>query len=234
MPAVASGLEIAGKQRADFALSAQVIGYRLSEEQYQAADLFRPQPDRLLCVHAGLPTRARDPVGRPQSSQLSRGVIGPWRPGCDAAAHFAVVGEPGDVAAQVRERFAGRVERVGPVIYRPTWSCGTLLAALRRSRDLLVGAALVVILTLGRRDAVIRHPRERLHSRRFPRPEQFRSAPPLSGTAPTAPGLVRRSARAYRPPNDAYSFGVRYAGRAYRYAFGEPIKLPLDQDSRGT
>ncbi len=72
---------------------------------------------------------------QPEANRLSR--EGKWAEMAalvdDEILHtFAIVGEPGQVARQLVERFDGRVERVSPVIYAAdTALLSTLLGEIR-------------------------------------------------------------------------------------------------------
>jgi probable F420-dependent oxidoreductase len=124
LPAVQAGLEIAGKQRRDFDIAAQVItATGLNEEQMAAAEFScRSQIAFYASTRAYLPVLAAHgwEAMQPEANRLSK--EGKWAEMAalvdDEILHtFALVGEPAQVAKQLVERFAGQVERVSPVIY---------------------------------------------------------------------------------------------------------------------
>jgi probable F420-dependent oxidoreductase len=127
LPAVAKGLEIAGKTRTDFTIAAQVItATGLTEEEMQAAEFSaRNQIAFYGSTPAYLPVLQAHgwEALQPEANRLSK--EGKW---AEMAAlvddemlrTFAVIGEPMDVARQILNRFGGEVERVSPVIYSPS------------------------------------------------------------------------------------------------------------------
>jgi probable F420-dependent oxidoreductase len=139
MPAVAAGLSKAGKQREEFDISAQVItATGLNEEQLEAAIVSaRSQIAFYASTPAYLPVLQAHgwEAMQPEANRLSR--EGNWAGMAglvddDILHTFALVGEPGSVATQLRERFDGKVERVSPVIYAPdTGLLAALLGAIR-------------------------------------------------------------------------------------------------------
>jgi probable F420-dependent oxidoreductase len=126
LPAVEAGLAAAGKTRADFTLSAQVItATGLTEEQYRAAEFSaRNQIAFYASTPAYLPVLAVHGWEPLQAEALRLTREGDWSALAgliddDMLRTFAVVGEPAVVAEQIRARFAGQVERLSPVIYQP-------------------------------------------------------------------------------------------------------------------
>jgi len=124
LPAVDKGLQLAGRQRQDFSIAAQVItATGLNEEQLQAAEFSaRNQIAFYGSTPAYLPVLEAHgwEAFQPEAHRLSR--EGKWEELAglvdDKMLHtFAVVGEPAAVAAQIKQRFEGQVERVSPVIY---------------------------------------------------------------------------------------------------------------------
>ena len=139
LPAVQAGLDAAGKQRSDFDIAAQVItATGLDEEQMATAEFScRSQIAFYASTPAYLPVLAAHgwEALQPEANRLSR--EGKWAEMAalvdDEILHtFAIVGEPGQVARQLVERFDGRVERVSPVIYAAdTALLSTLLGEIR-------------------------------------------------------------------------------------------------------
>lgn len=141
MPAVRAGLSAAGKERGEFDIAVQVItATGLTEEQMQAAIASArgqiafygstPAYRAILAVHGWEGLQA-------EASRLQR--EGRWNemPGLvsdEMLKTFAVVGEPTEVARELCTRYAGKVERVSPVIYSPDVALLTaLLAAIRKA-----------------------------------------------------------------------------------------------------
>ncbi len=124
LPAVAKGLEIAGKARAGFDIAAQVItATGTTEEEMQAAEFSaRNQIAFYGSTPAYLPVLKEHGWEdlQPEANRLSK--EGKWMEMAalvdDEMLHtFALVGEPKEVAQKLVDRFTGQVERVSPVIY---------------------------------------------------------------------------------------------------------------------
>jgi len=127
MPAVEKGLQLAGKTRADFTIAAQLItATGLNEEEMQAAEFSaRSQIAFYGSTPAYLPVLQQHGWEglQPEANRLSK--EGKWMEMAalvddEMLRTFAVVGEPADVARQIVDRFANKVERVSPVIYSPS------------------------------------------------------------------------------------------------------------------
>ena len=139
MPAVEKGLQLADKTRADFNIAAQVItATGLNEEEMQAAEFSaRNQIAFYGSTPAYLPVLQQHGWEglQPEANRLSR--EGKWMEMAalvddEMLKTFAVVGEPADVAGQIVDRFANKVERVSPVIYSPSPDLlGVLLGEIR-------------------------------------------------------------------------------------------------------
>jgi probable F420-dependent oxidoreductase len=124
MPALAKGLQIAGKSADDFDISAQVVtATGLNEEQMQAAVFSaRSQIAFYASTPAYLPVLQAHgwEAMQPEANQLSK--QGKWMEMAelvddDILNTFALVGEPLEVARKLVARFDGKVQRVSPVIY---------------------------------------------------------------------------------------------------------------------
>ena len=143
LPAVAKGLTAAGKSRADFSIAAQVItATGMNREELRAAEFSaRNQIAFYGSTPAYLPVLQAHGWEelQPQANRLSR--QGKWREMAnlvtDEMLHtFALVGEPAEVAQKLVARFAGRVERVSPVVYSPSPELpATLLNEIRGARS---------------------------------------------------------------------------------------------------
>ena len=126
MAAIDRGLAKAGKSRADYSVSAQVItATGLDEESMQAAVLSaRNQIAFYASTPAYLPVLACHgwEALQGEANKLTR--EGNWAEltrlvDDDILNTFAVVGTPAEVAAQIATRFKGRVDRISPVVYQP-------------------------------------------------------------------------------------------------------------------
>lgn len=143
VPAVLQGLEIAGRSRSEFVISAQAItATGLNEEQLRAAEFSaRSQIAFYASTSAYLPVLQVHgwEAMQGEANRLSR--EGRWEEMAalvddDILHTFALVGEPEVVAQKLQQRFAGSVERVSPVIYAPdTALLTTLLSAIRAAAD---------------------------------------------------------------------------------------------------
>ncbi len=139
MPAVNAGLDKAGKQLEDFAISAQVITATGSNEEALQAATFSARSQ--IAFYASTP--AYLPVLKahgwedmqPEANQLSR--EGKWMEMAELVDDeilntFALVGEPLEIARKLVSRFDGQVTRVSPVIYSPdTELLTTLVETIR-------------------------------------------------------------------------------------------------------
>ncbi len=126
LAAVQRGLDRAGKDRADYCVSAQVsTATGLDEESMEAA---LASARHQIAFYASTP--AYRPVLechgweglQPEANTLIR--EGRWAEltaliDDDVLNTFAVVGTPGEVAAKIVERYRGKVDRVSPVVYQP-------------------------------------------------------------------------------------------------------------------
>ncbi len=139
MPALQRGLDSAGKARADFDISAQVVtATGFDEEQLQTA-IFSARNQ--IAFYGSTP--AYKPVlevhgwehMQQQWSDMAR--AGQWMEMAASVSDemletFAVVGKPEDVAKQMKARCEGKMERLSPVVYQPdTQLLTVLLAALK-------------------------------------------------------------------------------------------------------
>lgn len=139
MPALQRGFDKAGKQRADFDISAQVVtASGLNDEQLEAAifsarnqiafygstPAYRP----VLEVHGweGMQEQWQQMAREGKWMEMAASVT-------DEMLHtFAVVGTPDEVAEKISDRCQGKVERLSPVIYQPDTELLTaLLKALK-------------------------------------------------------------------------------------------------------
>lgn len=141
MAAIHRGLDKAGKSRADYSVSAQVItATGLDEESMQAAVLSaRNQIAFYASTPAYLPVLACHgwEALQGEANKLTR--EGNWAEltrliDDDILNTFAVVGTPAEVAAQIATRFKGRVDRISPVVYQPD------LALLTELREQIAAA----------------------------------------------------------------------------------------------
>jgi len=126
MAAIDRGLGKAGKARADYSVSAQVItATGLDEESMQAAVLSaRNQIAFYASTPAYLPVLACHGWEELQGEANKLTREGNWAEltrliDDDILNTFAVVGTPAEVAAQIATRFKGRVDRISPVVYQP-------------------------------------------------------------------------------------------------------------------
>lgn len=136
LKAIARGLAKARKPRDEFEVSAQVITATGIDEDgmsqaiasarnqiafYASTPAYLP----VLACHGweGLHTEARQLIRQGDWASLNNLIDD------DILRTFAVVGSPAEVAGQICERFAGKVDRISPVIYQPDVA---LLAELRR------------------------------------------------------------------------------------------------------
>ena len=125
-PALERGLARAGKSAEDFVISAQVITATGQTEEEMDAAMFsaRHQLAFYASTPAYLPVLA---VHGLEALQPEAGALlkaGKWAEVAglvsdDILHQFALVGTPAEVAAGLRQRFDGRVDRVSPVIYSP-------------------------------------------------------------------------------------------------------------------
>jgi len=141
MAAIDRGLDKAGKSRADYSVSAQVItATGLDEESMQAAVLSaKNQIAFYASTPAYLPVLACHgwEALQGEANKLTR--QGNWMEltrliDDDILNTFAVVGTPAEVAAQIATRFKGRVDRISPVVYQPD------LALLTELREQIAAA----------------------------------------------------------------------------------------------
>jgi len=134
--AIEKGLQIAGKSRDNFDISAQVITATGADEESLQTAIFSARSQ--IAFYASTPAYA--PVLKchgwedvqPAATRLSK--EGKWLEMGqlidDEMLHtFAVVGTPSEVAEKIVSRFAGKVDRVSPVLYQPDIE---LLARLRK------------------------------------------------------------------------------------------------------
>ncbi len=135
LAAVDRGLQIAGKSRADFDVSAQVIvATGMDEESIQSAILSAKSQ---IAFYASTPAYA--PVlqchgwqdVQPEATRLSK--EGKWMEMSqliddEMLNTIAVVGSPSEVATKIATRFSHKVDRVSPILYQPDVE---LLAQLR-------------------------------------------------------------------------------------------------------
>lgn len=126
LAAIDRGLGKAGKTRADYCVSAQVVtATGLDEESMQAAVA---SARNQIAFYASTP--AYLPVLKchgwedlqVEANKLTR--EGNWMELAnliddDILKTFAVVGTPAEVAAQIATRFKGKVDRISPVVYQP-------------------------------------------------------------------------------------------------------------------
>ncbi len=126
LASIQRGLDRAGKPRSDFCVSAQVItATGLTEEAMEEAVFSaRNQIAFYASTPAYLPVLACHGWQdlQVEANRLSR--EGKWMEmgqliDDDILKTFAVVGTPTQVAAQIRDRYQGKVDRVSPVVYQP-------------------------------------------------------------------------------------------------------------------
>lgn len=136
LAAIARGLDSAGKKRADYCVSAQVItATGLDEQSIQAAvESARNQIAFYASTPAYLPVLACHGWEdlQPEANAMIR--QGKWVELAaliddDILTTFAVVGTPSEVAQQIAQRFSRRADRISPVVYQPDVA---LLSELRR------------------------------------------------------------------------------------------------------
>jgi len=135
LAAIQRGLDAAGKERADYCVSAQVstatgLDDKGMEEALASA---RHQIAFYASTPAYLPVLECHgwEALQPEANSLIREGKWPELVGLiddDMLNTFAVVGTPREVAAKIVERFAGKVDRISPVVYQPNVE---LLAVLR-------------------------------------------------------------------------------------------------------
>ncbi len=135
MAAISRGLEKAGKARADYEVSAQVItATGLDEESMQAAVASaRNQIAFYASTPAYLPVLKCHGWESLQADANQMMRDGKWGElndliDDDILNTFAVVGTPAEVAQKIAQRYRGKVERISPVVYQPDVA---LLAELR-------------------------------------------------------------------------------------------------------
>ncbi|WP_243391585.1 TIGR03617 family F420-dependent LLM class oxidoreductase [Pseudohalioglobus lutimaris] len=136
LAAIDRGLAGANKDRADFQVAAQVITATGLDEETMAAAIAsaRNQIAFYASTPAYLPVLACHGWEQLHSDALQMIRQGEWAQLNDLVDDeilntFAVVGTPAEVAEKISTRFAGKVQRVSPVVYQPDVS---LLATLRR------------------------------------------------------------------------------------------------------
>ncbi|MEP4149062.1 MAG: TIGR03617 family F420-dependent LLM class oxidoreductase [Halioglobus sp.] len=135
LAAITRGLDKAGKKRADYEVSAQVItATGLDEESMQAAIASaRNQIAFYASTPAYLPVLKCHGWESLQADANQMMRDGNWGElndliDDDILNTFAVVGSPAEVAQKIADRYRGKVERISPVIYQPDVA---LLAELR-------------------------------------------------------------------------------------------------------
>lgn len=139
LAAISRGLEKAGKARADYEVSAQVItATGLDEESMQAAIASaRNQIAFYASTPAYLPVLKCHGWENLQSDANQMMREGKWAElneliDDDILNTFAVVGTPTEVAHKIADRYRGKAERISPVVYQPDVA---LLAELRLQID---------------------------------------------------------------------------------------------------
>ena len=126
LAALDRGLEISGRSRDDFDISAQVIVATGLDEQSVETAIFSARSQ--IAFYASTP--AYVPVLKchgwedlqPEATRLSK--EGKWLEmgqliDDDMLNTFAVVGSPAEVAVKIASRFKGKVDRVSPILYQP-------------------------------------------------------------------------------------------------------------------
>ncbi len=134
LASVEKGLQIAGKSRDNFDVSAQVITATGTDEESLQSAIFSARSQ--IAFYASTP--AYVPVLKchgwedlqPEATRLSK--EGKWLEMGqlidDEMLHtFAVVGMPSEVAEKIVSRFGGKVDRVSPILYQPDIELLTLL-----------------------------------------------------------------------------------------------------------
>ncbi|MDX1736504.1 MAG: TIGR03617 family F420-dependent LLM class oxidoreductase [Halioglobus sp.] len=136
LAAVQRGLDKAGKQRADYCVSAQVITATGLDEQGMEAAIAsaRNQIAFYASTPAYLPVLACHGWEGLQAEANALTKQGKWVELAqliddDILNTFAVVGTPTEVAQKIAARYSAKVDRISPVIYQPDVA---LLAELRR------------------------------------------------------------------------------------------------------
>jgi probable F420-dependent oxidoreductase len=134
LAAVQRGLDVAGKRREDYCVSAQVsTATGLDDESMEAAlASARHQVAFYASTPAYLPVLECHgwEALQPEANNLIR--EGKWAEltgliDDEILNTFAIVGTPGEVAAKIVERFAGKVDRISPVVYQPDAELLTVL-----------------------------------------------------------------------------------------------------------
>lgn len=135
LAAITRGLDKAGKKRADYEVSAQVItATGLDEESMQVAIASaRNQIAFYASTPAYLPVLKCHGWESLQADANQMMRDGKWGElndliDDDILNTFSVVGSPAEVAQKIADRYRGKVERISPVIYQPDVA---LLAELR-------------------------------------------------------------------------------------------------------
>ncbi len=124
--AVNKGLEITGKSREEFDISAQIITAAGTDEESLQSAIFSARSQ--IAFYASTPAYA--PILQchgwegiqPEITALSK--AGKWMEMGQLITDemlntFAVVGTPAEVGAQIVSRFKGKVDRVSPILYQP-------------------------------------------------------------------------------------------------------------------
>ncbi|GAB5450775.1 MAG: LLM class F420-dependent oxidoreductase [Halioglobus sp.] len=126
LAAIARGLDKAGKSRANYTISAQVMtATGLDEESMQAAVASaRNQIAFYASTPAYLPVLACHGLEALQGDANGMIKQGRWAElndlvDDDLLNTFAIVGTPTEVAQKIVERFQGKVDRISPVVYQP-------------------------------------------------------------------------------------------------------------------
>jgi probable F420-dependent oxidoreductase len=126
LAALGRGLVKAGKSRADYCVSAQVVTATGLDEESLQASIFSAKNQ--IAFYASTPSYL--PVLKchgledlqVEAHKLTR--EGKWMEltkliDDDMLRTFAVVGTPAEVAEQIAARFGGKVDRISPVVYQP-------------------------------------------------------------------------------------------------------------------
>ena len=126
LPNIRSGLEQSGKRRDDFVISGQLItATGRNDEELEAAMLSaRNQIAFYGSTPAYLPVLAVHGWEDMQATWTALAREGKWMEMAasvteDMLRAFAVVGTPEEVAAAIKVRCEGKMERISPVIYKP-------------------------------------------------------------------------------------------------------------------
>ena len=126
LTAVNKGLEVAGKTRSDFEISAQVITATGTDEEGLKTAIFSAKSQ--IAFYASTPAYVAvlkchgwEDL-QPEATRLSK--EGKWMEmgqliDDEMLNTFAVVGTPAEVGAQIASRFKGKVDRVSPILYQP-------------------------------------------------------------------------------------------------------------------